>query len=327
MSDEILYLTLATEYNKNFMAMTVKEVFELRKQGKIEEAYAAILPMYASHKGKYTTLCMFWTASDILKKRIEEKRVEDAEQIFKALLRLLPSIDDSDGKAHSAVLNDALRIDEASAKFSMLDFIDNFGADKLTDGDWEGATSEKGFKLPSTAQRILTRCFHELREKLTAEQALKMMPLLQATISRNPYNKHNRRYMAVVYSIMGKREKAVALYRQMLSRHHDSYLYAELAELTDDAGKKAALYCHAIQKQRQENFRCGYRLQLARLLVGRDNAKAAYELQNCVDFRKASGYHITRDIQQLLQKTRGAIPSTDAQQADFYRLMINKYPV
>ena len=31
--------------------MTVKEVFELRKQGKIEEAYEAIRPMYAVHKG------------------------------------------------------------------------------------------------------------------------------------------------------------------------------------------------------------------------------------------------------------------------------------
>ena len=43
--------------------MTVKEVFELRKQGKIEEAYEAIRPMFAVHQGKYTTLCMFWTAS------------------------------------------------------------------------------------------------------------------------------------------------------------------------------------------------------------------------------------------------------------------------
>ena len=43
--------------------MTVKEVFDLRKQGKIEEAYEAIRPMFAVHQGKYTTLCMFWTAS------------------------------------------------------------------------------------------------------------------------------------------------------------------------------------------------------------------------------------------------------------------------
>ncbi len=69
--------------------MTVKEVFELRKQGKIEEAYEAIRPMYATHKGKYTTLCMFWTASDILKKRLQEKRVGEAEKIF-AIMPGLP---------------------------------------------------------------------------------------------------------------------------------------------------------------------------------------------------------------------------------------------
>ena len=40
--------------------MTVKEIFELRKQGRIEEAYEAIRPIYATHKGRYTTLCMMW---------------------------------------------------------------------------------------------------------------------------------------------------------------------------------------------------------------------------------------------------------------------------
>ena len=73
-------------------AMTVKEIFDLRRQGKIEEAYDAIRPMYAVHKGKYTTLCMFWTASDILKKRIAEGRLEEARKIFLALQRMLPRI-------------------------------------------------------------------------------------------------------------------------------------------------------------------------------------------------------------------------------------------
>ena len=79
--------------------MTVKEIFDLRKQGKIEEAYNAIRPMYAAHKGRYTTLCMFWTATDVFKLRLEQKRVEEAEKIYEALKSVLPSIDDSDGKA------------------------------------------------------------------------------------------------------------------------------------------------------------------------------------------------------------------------------------
>ncbi|MBO4907379.1 MAG: helix-turn-helix transcriptional regulator [Bacteroidaceae bacterium] len=79
--------------------MTVKDIFELRKQGKIEEAYEAIKPMYAVHKGKYTTLCMFWTARDIFNKRMAEGRIEEAAKIYKALQRVLPNIDDTEGNA------------------------------------------------------------------------------------------------------------------------------------------------------------------------------------------------------------------------------------
>ena len=74
--------------------MTVKEIFDLRKQGKIEEAYEAIRPLYREHKGQFTTLCMFWTASDVFKLRLEQGRVEEAEKIYKAMLRIQSSVDD-----------------------------------------------------------------------------------------------------------------------------------------------------------------------------------------------------------------------------------------
>ena len=73
---------------------TVKDVFDLRKQGRIEEAYEAIKPMYAVHKGKYTTLCMFWTAADVFKLRLEQGRHEEASKIYEALKRMLPRIEE-----------------------------------------------------------------------------------------------------------------------------------------------------------------------------------------------------------------------------------------
>lgn len=79
--------------------MTVKEIFELRKQGRIEEAYDAIRPLYAAHRGRYTTLCMFWTAADVFKLRLDQRRHEEAALILAALKRVLPAIDDKDGKA------------------------------------------------------------------------------------------------------------------------------------------------------------------------------------------------------------------------------------
>ena len=322
--------------------MTVKEVFDLRKQGKIEEAYEAIRPMYAVHQGKYTTLCMFWTASDILKKRIETNSIHEAENIFKALLRVQPNIDDKDGKAQTAMMHHALRLSEASTSFRMLDFVESLPVEALTDADWQNGMSQDGkHPLPSTAQRLLTRAFHEIQVQMYGDfitreapaphdevvaSTLKVMPLLQEAMRRNPRDKHNQRYMAVVYTIMGEREKAIAVYRQLLARHHDSYLYAELADLTEEPGPKAALLCRAIQNQRQEKFCTAYRLDLARLLLGRDNARAAYELQKCVATRKALGYHITHDINQLLSQLNGIQPVTDAQQRDFYRRMTEKYP-
>jgi hypothetical protein len=75
--------------------MNVRDIFALRKEGKVEEAYEAIRPMYRVHKGRYTTLCMFWTASDIFKLRLEQKRFEEAEKIYMALKRLVPSIADN----------------------------------------------------------------------------------------------------------------------------------------------------------------------------------------------------------------------------------------
>lgn len=313
--------------------MTVKEVFDLRKQGKIEEAYEAIRPMYAVHQGKYTTLCMFWTASDILKKRIEEKRIGEAEKIFEALLRVLPNIDDKDGKAHTAILHNALRLSDESQNFKMLDFVANYGVEKLTEADWESLMStpkegsgEKPHPLPSTAQRMLTHCFRELQQHPDNDRAQKMLPLLQEALRRNPRNKNSQRYMAVVCRITGEREEAVAIYRQLLARHHDSYLYAELAELTGDPGQKAALYCRAIHNQRQEKFRTGYRFELARLLLNRDNPKAAYELTKCVEARQSLGYHITREMQQMLTRLKEVQPATYAEQQDFYRRMMEKYP-
>ena len=64
--------------------MEVKDVFELRKQGKIEEAYNAIRPMYASHKGHYTTIAMFWVVVDIMKLLDQQRRVEEADKIVQS---------------------------------------------------------------------------------------------------------------------------------------------------------------------------------------------------------------------------------------------------
>ena len=79
----------------------MKEIFELRKQGQVEAAYEAIRPIYAAHKGRYTTLCMFWVASDVFKLRVEQGRIEEAEKIYWALKRLVPLLEEYDRQGTS----------------------------------------------------------------------------------------------------------------------------------------------------------------------------------------------------------------------------------
>lgn len=86
------------------MSMTVKDVFLLRKQGRIEEAYDAIRKLYATDKSPYTSSAMFWTATDILKKRIKEGRKDEAEKIYAAIERMLPNLHDKNGWVKDAFI-------------------------------------------------------------------------------------------------------------------------------------------------------------------------------------------------------------------------------
>ena len=94
--------------------MTVKEIFELRKEGRVEEAYNAILPMYRVHHGKYTSLAMFWCAVDMMNlmlgKAVDQSEeslsaLAEAEKIYKSLQRLAPKIYDESGACAKAVEN------------------------------------------------------------------------------------------------------------------------------------------------------------------------------------------------------------------------------
>jgi hypothetical protein len=101
--------------------MTVKEIFELRRAGRVEEAYQAILPMYRVHHGKYTSLAMFWCAADMVKLLLSKALEKDeesiaayheAEKIFMSMQRLYPKIYDDTGAAQQTLNNlaEALKV-------------------------------------------------------------------------------------------------------------------------------------------------------------------------------------------------------------------------
>ena len=181
--------------------MEVKDIFELRKQGRIEEAYEAIRPMYAAHQGHYTTIAMFWTASDVLKLRVSQNRVDEATKIFQALCRLYPNLDDKDRRGNSAMLRHALRLKRTmGGTFSMIDFLSSWGFESLSPADWMVEKNDER-TFPSTAQRLLDYVVYELEQLPTPELALKTVPILRAALSHDPRDSRHLKLKELVYRI------------------------------------------------------------------------------------------------------------------------------
>ena len=298
--------------------MTVKEIFEMRKQGRIEEAYDAIRPMYAAHKGFHTTLCMFWTANDVLKKRIGEKRLSEAERILMALLRVLPRLTDEEGTAHMAFLRSSLLLAKAYG-FDVLEVVSKMEVEKLPEDAWEDYEDKNHRPMPSPALQLLTLAFLHLKREPTVGRALQMMPLLQLAVSRYPEGEDVRRYSAFVYMIMGEPTKAISLYNKILQHRHEPRLYAELADIIDDPCYKAGLLCKAIEHESREAYRTGYRLDLAQLLLGKEDGHAAYELQRCIANRQSQGSPLSSQMLAMQARLQGVSPATEAEQQAFYR--------
>ncbi len=83
--------------------MTPKDIFELRKLGRIEEAYESARMLYLNDKSPYASSAMFWTAVDMLTMKANEDSLDYAKQIYLALEQLLTIVKDEKGLMHEAL--------------------------------------------------------------------------------------------------------------------------------------------------------------------------------------------------------------------------------
>jgi hypothetical protein len=225
---------------------------------------------------------------------------------------------DTDLKGQSAMMRAAIQVFEHNNSFSILDFITHWNITRLTDDDWKG-TQHEGFMTPSTGMRIVGKVFKEVAANPTVDMALRAAPILAEALKHSPYNRDNQRYKAIIYQIMGKKDKAINVYRHLISRSKKSNEFQELANLMDDERYKIALLCKAITLQRDEKFRQRLRFTLAELLFRQDKARARYELDKCLEARRQAGYTITWAMQNLAASLSEVNPVSDAAEKAFYR--------
>lgn len=295
--------------------MTVQEVFALRKEGKVEEAWQAIQPMYADHQGHYTTLAFFWTANDVLKRCVAAGDSSQARRLLYQMTTAYPSINDQDGTANAAVALAAMRLDRMVEKFNLAYFMPYF--QRLKADDWKAQKVDDHW-VPALGQRVVLRLFRHYEELKGQQEIDAVMDFFKKAMRQNPNDRNNLRIWARLHLEAGRKDEAIRAYRSIINRYKDPSSCRALSRLVDDPAEKIALLCKGINDQPQEKFRSRMRVELARMLMSRRPSLALYELQRSRQTRQAAGHHVPDYALLLEQRLKGTVPASAVDERDFF---------
>lgn len=295
--------------------MTVKDIFELRKQGNISEAWEAIQPMFAVHHGPHTSMAYFWTAHDMLKTALQTKNHEATRHLLYNMTQAYPFIDDKDGRARTALILAALKVDKQTEGFNLVYFLPYF--EQMSDADWKKQKAGDHW-VPSLGERVMARLFSNLEQLHDTDYAAKLVPLLETALRHCPKNTNFIHYFVRLYLMLGNKDKAHELLRHSMKTSHDWWACHKLYELSDDPPLRVALLCQAISWQRREEFRSKMRVELARLLADVRPSNALYELRKSRVTRQSHGNHVPYYAKQLENRLKDATCATPDEQAAFY---------
>ena len=294
--------------------MEVRDVFAMRKEGRWEEAYRAIMQLYAVHQGPHTNLCMFWCTNDLFKLRAKQKRTEEARRLLFQLVKLYPQTKDRLGQGNRAIINAALTMDKLTEGFNLLYFMPYYN--RMTEADWQPYIVN-GHKVPSLGQQVVNHLLKDI-SKRDANYINEIADLFSTAFKKSPYYKENLRHLAQMHSLVGHTDKAIDTYKRILRRHHDGYLYAELAKLLTDNTEKIALYCQAIVHQYRDEYAAKYHLELAWLMYATMPRRAAYELARYMEIKQRKGQHVSPSALRLQQRLGQVTPVTSDEEQVLY---------
>ncbi len=259
----------------------------------------------------------FWQLNSTFSAYLKAGNINAARRALYSMTQLYPALSDNDLTGNKAIIHNALALDKVMPNFNLAYFVPY--AVRLAETDWEG-TRHGGRVIPSLGQHITNRLMTGIAHR-SDEYIKGVMPFFRKALQHNPSNKDNLRHLAQLYTRVKLKAQAIAIYRQLLKRSHDSYLYAELAELIDAPQQRIALLCQAIAHQPREGYNAGYRYRLAELLHITHPARAAYEIRRSIAARKRLKHEIPADVDRISRILAESTPVTEADEQAFYLRM------
>ena len=259
----------------------------------------------------------FWTLNIACKEKIRGGAIDEARRLLYRMTQLYPQIIDNDLAGNKAILHHALALDKHIVDFNLAFFVPY--AMRLANSDWAGER-RNGRVVPSLGQRITNRLMNGIGDRSTP-YINAVMPFFRMALRHNPGNKDNLRHLAQLYTRVKLKAQAVTLYKQLLQRYDDSYLFAELADLLTDPNDKIALLCQAIMHQPREFYNAAYRYRLAELLQMPEPTRAAYEIRAYIAAKHKAGMPVPADADRIARILRDFLPVTASEQKAYYLRM------
>jgi len=200
------------------------------------------------------------------------------------------------------------------------EIMEKWGINNLRDEDWQKPNNRnmRGPKeTPSLAQRALQTYYDSIRIN-GYEPSNEFIAWLDQAIAHDKNNDSNYRTKAVILAQKGMFEEAQDIYRKLLIASNRSYLWMDLANITQDAKLKVAAISKILTTENREERTTDAHLAMAKIMLGKDMvAEAAHELLTYYNIATQFQQRIKPDYDNLQKMIpAGTVPS--ANNRDFY---------
>ena len=229
-------------------------------------------------------------------------------------------------KYHSAVLESVLFMtgDSSEEVWRFRQIFDSWNPESFMPEDWEETVDRQGRKYMSLVEKAIFKYQDSMDAARRNDWGEGFLRLLDEACERMPEHVFILRIKAMTLLDRGDLAGALAMYREILKRKNDYYLWEELSECTDDPLLKKSALCRALLSKVKEEFVGKIRLKLASAMVSEGSfGEALHELDRYHELYSANGWKISRDYDDLMQRIpEGTLPVRD--NTTYYRRNVSE---
>jgi tetratricopeptide (TPR) repeat protein len=300
--------------------MTFQEINNLRKQGKLEEAYRlAREALQNAPDDLWLNRAMGWVLYDLIKRELQTVSDDEEDGIgadsassnlnfgriqryFAEYQRLqLPS---DDTWIRSQMLRLAAKAQKAGWQ-GFLEFVEWWGLEHLTENDWQPYHTDDGRELPSLALSAFYGLGRALKSLDRQDSRVGWIyEWLQEAQRRYPNDQWLVRSSALALAKLGRLDEAREAMRQVLRKNsREWWRWKDMAELLETSNPEQAIMCYyrACALERDKTKLVGVYVRLAQLLAQQSRfAEAAWCAKTARDTRESKGWKIPQELQELV---------------------------